>query len=101
MQNHNYFIYILTNPKKTVLYIGVTHDLERRLNEHFENRGRVKTFAGKYYCYNLIYFERYDNIESAIEREKELKKWSRKKKEALINKDNPNWNVLNKSVWEY
>ncbi|MGB1019260.1 MAG: GIY-YIG nuclease family protein [Chitinophagales bacterium] len=101
MQNHNYFIYILTNPKKTVLYIGVTHDLERRLNEHFENRGRVKTFAGKYYCYNLIYFESYDNIESAIEREKELKKWSRKKKEALINKDNPNWNVLNKSVWEY
>jgi len=101
MKDHNYFIYIVTNPEKKVLYIGVTNDLERRLNEHFENRGDAKTFAGKYYCYNLIYFERYDNIESAIEREKELKKWSRAKKESLINKENPNWNILNKSVWEY
>ena len=101
MKNHNYFIYITTNPKKTTLYIGVTNDLEKRLNEHFENRGNSKTFAGKYYCYNLIYFERYNDINQAIEREKELKKWSRKKKEALINKLNLNWEILNKNVWEY
>ena len=101
MNDFNYFVYIVTNPNKTSLYIGVTNDLERRLNEHFENRGESKSFAGKYYCYNLIYFERYDNIENAIEREKELKKWSRKKKENLINTQNPKWNTLNTSIWEF
>ena len=98
---NKYFVYITTNPSKTVLYIGVTNDMERRLNEHFENRGQSKTFAGRYFCYNLIYFEEYNYISQAIEREKELKKWSRKKKNDLIKMTNPNFNTLNMSYWEY
>ena len=100
MSNHNYFIYITTNPTKTVLYIGVTNDLNTRLKEHYENRGKPKTFAGKYYCYHLIYWERFQYIEHAIEREKELKKWSRIKKEHLINSFNPEWAFLNKEIEE-
>lgn len=87
--------YIVTNPNKTTLYIGVTNNLPARLFEHWENRGKTDTFAGKYYCHNLIYFELFDDIRVAINREKELKKWRREKKEALINISNPEWKFLN------
>ena len=96
----NYFTYITTNSIRTVLYIGVTNDLERRLVEHFDNKGNQKTFAGKYGCYFLIYFERFPNARFAIEREKELKKWSRIKKENLIRTMNPNWKFLNEEIKE-
>ncbi|MEQ6120377.1 GIY-YIG nuclease family protein [Reichenbachiella sp. MALMAid0571] len=89
--NHNYFVYITTNPGKSVLYIGVTNDLFTRMQQHYENRGKSNTFAGRYYCYNLIYWERFQYINDAIDREKELKKWSRKKKEELIATTNKNW----------
>ena len=59
MKQHNYFIYIITNFNKTTLYIGVTNNLVRRLNEHIENCGNVKSFAGKYHCCYLLYFERH------------------------------------------
>ncbi len=98
MKQHNYFVYIVTNPNKTVLYIGVTNDLETRLTQHYENRGNKKTFAGRYYCYHLIYWERHQYIEHAIEREKEIKKWRRAKKETLINEFNPDWKFLNDGV---
>lgn len=98
MHSHNYFTYITTNPKRTTFYIGVTNDLVRRLREHFENDGNSKTFAGKYYCYNLIYYERFTQVEHAIAQEKELKKWSRSKKEALIKKMNPFVKFLNEEV---
>lgn len=78
--NYNYFVYITTNPKKTTLYIGGTNDLRIRIQQHFEKRGNQNSFAGKYYCYNLIYYERHSNINHAIEREKEIKKWRREKK---------------------
>jgi putative endonuclease len=52
-----YCVYITTNPAKAVLYIGVTNDLARRLGQHYENRGSKETFAGRYFCYNLLYFE--------------------------------------------
>jgi len=94
-KDHTYYVYILTNPSKTVLYIGVTNSLTTRLIQHFENRGKKKTFAGRYSCYQLIYYEVYQYINEAIAREKQLKRWSRKKKETLINKENPNWNFLN------
>ena len=97
----NYFIYITTNPKKTVLYTGMTNDLEQRLVEHYLNRGLPKTFAGRYYCYNLIYFERFSLADHAIEREKEIKDWSRSKKEALIHKLNPDWRFLNVDIMEW
>jgi len=98
MTQHNYFVYIITNPNKTVLYIGVTNDLETRLAQHYENRGNKKSFAGRYYCYHLLYWERHQFIEHAIEREKEIKKWRRSKKETLINEFNPDWKFLNDEV---
>lgn len=98
MTSHNYFVYITTNPRKTTLYVGVTNDLERRLQEHFMNSGNPSTFAGRYYCYNLIYFERHSQINYAIEREKEIKKWSRAKKETLICSTNPFWEFLNLQI---
>ena len=85
----NYFVYITTNPAKNVLYIGVTNDLYTRMVQHYENRGDSKSFAGRYYCYSLIYFERHGSPTAAIEREKELKKWSRVKKLKLIQSTNP------------
>ncbi len=87
----NYYIYITTNPRRTTLYVGVTNDLYTRMTQHYEQRGLPKTFAGRFYCYKLIYFERFDRPMQAIRREKEIKKWSRKKKEALITSKNPNW----------
>lgn len=94
MKFHNYYIYIITNPRKSVLYTGVTNDLERRVSEHYENRGKPETFAGKYFCYNLIYWEQFSDINDAIAREKEIKGWKRARKESLINTMNPKWNRL-------
>jgi putative endonuclease len=95
---HLYFIYFVTNPAKTVLYIGLTNNLEDRLAEHYFNRGKPETFAGRFYCYNLVYYEEFQYIYNAIARERELKGWTRKRKEELINVMNPNWTFLNKMV---
>lgn len=89
MWNHNYFVYITTNPRKTVFYVGMTNNLEARLAEHKENRGNPETFAGKYYCYKLVYYERHTQVNHAIEREKEIKIMSREAKERLIKQENP------------
>ncbi len=94
MWNYNFYVYITTNPDKTVLYIGVTNNIERRLFEHYENRGRWESFAGRYFCYNLIWFEHFSNIHEAIAKEKEIKGWRREKKEILIVKTNPDWNTI-------
>ena len=95
MIKHEYWIYIVTNERKTVLYIGVTNNLARRLQEHFQLRGNNTTFAGKHFCYNLVHHEGFQYIDKAIAREKQLKKWSRKKKDWLIEMDNPNWEFKN------
>ncbi len=95
MFNYNYYVYIITNPANTAIYIGVTNNLSRRLLEHYNNRGKWKTFAGRYYCYKLVYFEHFTCINEAIAREKELKKWRRSKKNQLIETDNPKWLNLN------
>ena len=92
MQHQNSFVYILTNQRNTILYIGITISLERRFAEHREsNRFH---FARQYNADKLIYFEAYADPRSAIEREKQLKKWSRAKKEALIARRNPEWRDL-------
>jgi len=103
MNDQNYFVYITTNPSRSVVYIGMTNNLARRLHEHYENRGNPKSWSGKHYCYNLIWYERHQKANHAIEREKEIKKWRREKKDNLINSFNPDWNFLNKDVgvWEY
>ena len=98
MKNHNYFVYITTNPGKSVIYIGMTNDLPTRLNQHYENRGDPKTWAGKYYCYNLVWWERHQYVQHAIEREKEIKKWRREKKNNLIEEFNSKWRFLNDEV---
>ena len=87
------YVYIMTNKNKTTLYIGVTNDLVRRVYEH-KNHLIKKSFTDTYNLEYCIYYEEFTYIESAINREKELKKWSRKKKEDLINKKNPEWKEL-------
>jgi putative endonuclease len=93
-QKGNYYVYITTNPGKTVLYTGVTNNLQRRIYEHYQKRGNKESFTGRYYCYKLIYYEYYTEINQAINREKEIKNLSRRKKEELIKTKNPNWNYL-------
>ena len=91
--NTTFYIYILTNWKKTVLYIGVTNDLTRRLREHIS--GAIPGFSHKYKCKDLVYYEQFDYINNAIQREKEIKSWRREKKDHLINKYNSDWKSLN------
>ena len=98
-KEHTYYVYITTNPGKTMLYTGVTNNLTQRLNQHYCNRGNRMTFSGKYYCYNLVYYEIYQYIIEAIAREKQIKRWTRKKKDKLIQQFNPKWNTLNKSFY--
>jgi putative endonuclease len=88
-------IYIMTNANRTVLYIGVTSDLLFRLIEHREKK-YDSSFTAKYNLSLCIYYEMFSSIEEAIDREKEIKKWRREKKETLINKMNPSW----KNLWE-
>jgi len=94
----DFHVYILCNPKKSTLYVGMTNDLSDRLIEHYLERGNRKKFAGRYYCYCLLYYEGHDTAMDAIEREKEIKKWSRAKKEKLIATMNPEWRFLNEEI---
>ena len=94
-----FYTYITTNPNKDALYVGMTNNLEQRIIEHYIERGNTETHAGKYYCYNLIFYEEYKYVNAAIKREKEIKKWRREKKELLISSVNPNWKVLNKELF--
>jgi len=82
------FIYILCNSRKTVLYIGVTSDLKRRIQEHKEGIGSI--FTKKYNVNELLYFEIFSDIKKAIEREKQLKNWHKEWKWNLIKENNPN-----------
>ena len=86
------FIYILTNKTHTVLYIGVTNDLKRRVWEHKQKM--LEGFTKDYRVDHLIYYEQFTDIARAIEREKQLKTWHRSWKEHLINKLNPQWKDL-------
>lgn len=83
----------MTNKHKTTLYIGVTSDLQRRVEEHRVHCD-LRSFTAKYNLEYCIYYEYFATIEQAIIREKQLKKWSRAKKELLINAANPEWNDL-------
>ncbi len=88
----NYFIYILTNDYNEILYIGVTNDLLRRVSEH--KTGQIDGFTKKYGVKKLVYYETYNSIKTAIAREKQLKRWRREKKNALIESFNPNWEEI-------
>ncbi len=97
-REYNFWVYILTNWNKKTLYVGRTDNLVARLKEHYQNRGKQKTFAGRYYCYYLVYYERDKYVLNSITREKEIKNWPRKKKEDLIESLNPEWKFLNIDV---
>ncbi len=87
-----YYIYILASRKNGTLYIGVTNDLIKRVYEHKNNI--VDGFTKKYNVHNLVYYEENNDIESAILREKRIKKWKRQWKINLVEKLNPNWDDL-------
>ena len=86
-----YYVYILSNSSRT-LYIGVTDNLIRRVNEH--KKGKIQGFTSKYNIKYLVYYEKGDDINTAIYREKQLKGWLREKKIALIESINPDWHDL-------
>lgn len=92
----SYYVYILTNKSNTVLYVGMTNNLNRRVYEH-QNK-LIKGFTSKYNLNKLIYYEETNDVKTAIAREKEIKKWRREKKINLIETINPKWSNLNKDL---
>lgn len=92
MKDHNYYVYIMTNKHNTVLYTGVTNDLNRRVYEH-KNK-ILKGFTAKYNINKLVYYEHTTDVEAAIFREKQIKAGSRAKKIALIEGMNSQWEDL-------
>ena len=95
----SFYVYILTNAVRTVLYTGVTNNLERRLYEHGEGLGEWGKFTGRYQCNLIIYFEISPDAKQAIAREKQIKNWTRAKKEFLISTLNPNWEPIDLQTW--
>ena len=93
----NYYVYILSNAHKTVIYTGMTNDLVRRVYEH-KNHLDKGSFTAQYNVENLVYYEVTSNPEAAIAREKQIKSWSRVKKNKLIESKNPNWVDLYESI---
>jgi putative endonuclease len=92
MYPNKYYVYILANWNNKVIYIGMTNNLERRI---FEHRNKILPgFTNKYNIHKLIYFESTNDVNAAITREKEIKKWRREKKNQLIETINPNWDEL-------
>lgn len=84
-----YYVYILTNIRKTVLYIGFSGELAQRIAQH--KSGQIEGFTQKYKVTNLIYYEAFDDVNDARARERALKKWNKAWKEELINKANSDW----------
>lgn len=99
MLSRQYYVYILTNLQRTVLYTGVTNDLEQRIAEHHTKRGINTSFTGRYSVYFLLFYEPHQYINNAIAREKEIKGWSREKKMNLIQSFNPSLEFLNHELF--
>ncbi len=92
----SYCVYILTSQRNGTLYVGVTNNLPRRVYEH--KKGLVDGFTKRYEIHQLVYYEVFDNPESAIQREKQLKHWNRMWKLKLIESTNPEWKDLYDSI---
>ncbi|MCE7999694.1 MAG: GIY-YIG nuclease family protein [Rhodobiaceae bacterium] len=92
----SYYVYMLTNKRNGTLYIGVTNNLVRRVHEH--KKGLVDGFTKTHGVKRLVWFETHGSIESAIQREKNLKHWVRQWKIDLIEKDNPDWRDLYEEI---
>ena len=89
---NDYYVYILTNDNNTVMYIGITNNIRRRVYEH--KTGVFEGFTKKYRVHKLVYCEKCHNVNDAIAREKQLKNWSRTKKNALVESVNPDWKEI-------
>ncbi|MFA5043794.1 MAG: GIY-YIG nuclease family protein [Kiritimatiellia bacterium] len=87
-----YYVYIMASKRNGTLYIGVTDSLIRRVYEH--KNSLIEGFTKKYKIHNLVFYERFDDVKSAIRYEKRLKKWNRRWKIELIEKSNPDWKDL-------
>jgi len=90
-REYNFYVYIVASSSGTI-YIGVTNNLLKRVVDHKE--GKIKGFTKRYSCNKLIYYEHFEDVNDAIGREKEIKKWRREKKQNLIKSLNPHWNDL-------
>jgi putative endonuclease len=90
-REHHYLVYMIASISR-VLYIGMTSNLRKRLWEH--KNGIFEGFSKQYRCHRLVWFESYDDVTKAIDREKQLKRWNRTKKEWLIAQRNPTWEDL-------
>ncbi len=97
-RHYTFFVYMMTNKHRNVLYTGVTNNLSRRIHEH--ETGELGGFTKKYNCHYLFYYEYFTWIGQAIDREKEIKKWRREKKDKLISTFNPEWRFLNEEIWD-
>src|ERR1700760_4983686 len=98
MKEHSYYVYILSNKANTVFYIGVTSNIEERVWQHKQKV--YKGFTSKYECNKLVYYEKFQWIQDAITREKQLKGGSRQKKIDLVNSLNPEWSDLSDGWYE-
>ncbi len=92
----SYYVYIVTNPSRT-LYTGITNDLYRRIAEH--KRREIPGFTAKYHISRLAYYEIFRDVRKAIDREKQIKSWTRAKRVALVESMNPRWDDLSRE-WE-
>jgi len=95
-EDRRYFVYIMTNPSKT-LYTGMTNSIRRRVREH--KLKLTPGFAAKYNITRLVYVETFEDVRNAIEREKQIKAWTRAKRVASIQSTNPKWNDLSRD-WD-
>jgi len=91
-REHSYFVYILVNRNRRVMYVGVTNDLMRRLEEHRSKS--VPGFTARYNVHHLVFFEETSDVFAALAREKQIKSWRRSKKDALVASTNPRWRDL-------
>ena len=96
MLTQSYYVYLLTSSRRGTLYVGVTNDLLKRVWQH--KQGLVEGFSKRYRIRTLVWYEQADSIESAIVREKQIKKWNRAWKIELIEANNPDWKDLYKDV---
>ncbi len=90
-----YFVYILTNKTKTVLYVGFSTNLTLRVRQHSNPAESSNSFTKRYKVFYLVYYEKHTNPTAGIAREKEIKKWRREKKNKLVSEFNPEWKFLN------
>ena len=92
-----FWVYILTNQTRSVLYVGMTNSLEVRLYQH--RNGETKSFTKRYHLNRLVYYEQFDSAGDAISREKQIKGWIRKRKDELVHTMNPKWNDLSVTLF--